>query len=129
MDRATNILTLLGALIAATVIIIIGQPASGQWWLGASGAIAWALCPYAVMWLLNNVLVEEHRQRDMVLLITVLVMVVLECVQIGMVVYNEMQESLAGLLHNLPVIQLIIAVAGGALAYLMPVVKPKNKSA
>lgn len=121
MDRATNLLTLIGALIAIIVIIIIGEPSSGQWWLSASGSIAWALCPYAVMWLLNNVLVEEHRQRDMILLVTILVMVILESVQIGMVAYNEMQQSLAGLLHNLPVIQLIIAVVGGAIAYLMPV--------
>ncbi len=126
MDRATNLLTLIGALIAIVVIIIIGEPTNGQWWINASGSIAWALCPYAVMWLLNNVLVEEHRQRDMVLLVTVLAMVILEGIQIGMVVYNEMQQSLAGLLHNLPVIQLIIAVVGGAIAYLMPVaIKPR----
>ncbi len=121
MDRATNLLTLLGALIAIAVIAVIGEPANGQWWLGASGAIAWALCPYAVMWLLNNVLVAEHRQRDMVLLVTVLIMVVLESVQIGLVIYHQVPQSLAGVLHNLPVIQLIIALVGGTLAYLMPV--------
>ena len=123
MDRVTNILILLGALVAIGVIFAIGSPADLTWWKNAIGPVAWALCPYAVIWLMNNVIVDEHRQRDIVLLLTIIAMVGLEVIQLGMVAYNETNTGFAGTLHNLPLTQFIIAAVGGAIAYLMPVVK------
>lgn len=124
MDRTTNLLTVIGALIAIGVILMIGTPADPIWWKNAMGPMAWALCPYAVMWLMNNVIVEEHSQRDIVLLMTVIGMVGLEAIQLGMVAYSESQYTFAGALHNLPFTQFIIAAVGGVIAYLLPVVKP-----
>lgn len=126
MDRATNLLTLLGALFAFIVIVMIGDPTQINWWLAASGAIAWALSPYAVMWLLNNVLVQEQRQRDIVLLLTCIVMVALESWNLGHAMLGNDPSSLAGILHQLPLIQLIVAIIGGAVAYLMPVAMGKR---
>ncbi len=129
MDRATNLLTMLGALFAIGLIAFIGAPAQLSWWLSASGVIAWALSPYAVMWLLNNVLVEEQRQRDMVLLLTCMVMVALEGWNLSQALLDSTHAGPASALQQLPLIQLIVVVVGGAIAYLIPVavgVKAKN---
>ncbi len=127
MDRATNLLTLLGALFAIGVIMSIGAPAQLSWWQGASGAMAWALCPYAVMWLLNNVIVEEQRQRDVVLLLTCIVMVALEAWNLSNALLGSDYGSPASVLQQLPLIQLIIAVVGGAIAYVIPVAAGTTK--
>ena len=128
MDRATNILTLISAAIALIVILMIGEPMQASWWLAASGAIAWALSPYAVMWLLNNVLVEEQRQRDIVLLLTCIVMLGLETWNLGQAVFTSDASSLPRVLHQLPLIQLLVALVGGAIAYLIPVTIKKPVS-
>ncbi len=128
MDRWTNLLTLLAAMIAIVTILLIGAPQQAQWWRSAIGPAAWALSPYAVMWLLNNVIVAEQRQRDMVLLATISAMLLLECAHIGLIVSGHDDTSLASRLQQLPLLQLLVAVTGGAIAYLLPVVSHRHQA-
>lgn len=127
MDRLTNLLTLLAAMIAAVTILLIGTPEQPAWWRNAIGPAAWALSPYAVMWLLNNVIVAEQRQRDMVLMLTICAMLLLECAHIGLIVLDYNDTSLAAMLQQLPLLQLLVAVIGGGIAFLLPVVKRTSR--
>lgn len=122
MDRLTNLLTALATLIAITTILLIGAPGDLNWWRNAIGPMAWALSPYAAMWLLNNVIVREQRQRDLVLLVTIGSMLLLECLQIGTVLFSDAAGMITITMHKLPLIQLLIAAAGGAIAFLLPVI-------
>jgi len=128
MDRLTNLVTLLAAAIAVIAIALIGAPQDLIWLRNAAGPVAWALTPYAAMWLLNNVIVAEQRERDLVLLVTSLVMLGLESTHIGMVWNGTARTSLAGTLQHLPVTQLWVVVFGGLIALLLQWLRPGKKA-
>lgn len=120
MDRLTNLLTLLAAAIAVATMLWIGAPEQPAWWRNAIGPAAWALTPYAMMWLLNNIIVAEQRQRDLILLLTIAAMLLLECLQIALVSSAQDQTSLAAMLQRLPLLQLLLVSIGGGLAFFWP---------
>jgi len=124
MDRLTNLLTLLAAAIAVVTMLWIGAPEQPVWWRNAIGPAAWALTPYAAMWLLNNVIVAEQRQRDLILLLTIAAMLLLECVQIAVVISAQDQSGLAAMLQRLPLLQLLLVSIGGGLAFFWPLLRP-----
>jgi hypothetical protein len=128
MDRLTNLVTLLAAAIAVIAIALIGAPQDLTWLRNATGPVAWALSPYAAMWLLNNVIVAEQRTRDLVLLVTSLIMLGLESTHIALVLNGSAQASLAGTLQQLPVLQLWVVALGGLIALLLQWLRPGNKA-
>lgn len=127
MHHATNLLLMLFGLGTLAIMIAIGKPASGEWWLYSIGYLAWAALPYAILWVMNNIVIEEERLRDIVLLVSTVIIcgwAVYAAVDALMIDPNPMPEAM---FVSAPKWQSLIAVAGGVLAFLMP--KSKSKTA
>ena len=127
MHHVTNLLLMLFGLGTLAVMIAIGEPTNGEWWLYSIGYLAWAALPYAILWVLNNIVIAEERLRDILLLVSTVVIcgwAVFAAVDALVLDPNPMPEAM---FVSAPKWQSLIAVAGGVLAFLMP--KSGNASA
>jgi len=125
MDRLTNLFLFLFLAITIGLMLVLGQPLSIDWWLQAFGFIAWACLPYAVLWVLNNIVIEEEPRRDWVLFtatLTVCMLAVIWLVRSFLGAPDEMElaRRLGAVYTMMPIWQSLIAAAGGLIAFLLP---------
>ena len=120
MHHATNLLLMLFGLGTLAVMIAVGEPTSGDWWIFSIGYLAWAALPYAVLWVLNNIVITEEPLRDIVLLVSTLLVcgwAVYAAVDALVIDPNPQPEAM---FIYAPKWQSLIAIGGGVLAFLMP---------
>jgi len=125
MDRLTNLFLFLFLAITIGLMLVLGQPLSMDWWLQALGFIAWACVPYALLWVLNNIVIEEEPRRDWVLLTATLAVCMFAVIWLvrsflGDPSEMELARRLGAVYTMMPVWQSLIAIAGGLIAFLLP---------
>jgi len=125
MDRLTNLFLFLFLAITIGLMLLLGQPLSIDWWLQAAGFIAWACVPYALLWVLNNIVIEEEPRRDWVLLTATLAVCMFAVIWLvrsflGDPGEMELARRLGAVYTMMPVWQSLIAAAGGLIAFLLP---------
>ena len=120
MHRITNLLLFL--LLAATLIIMIwqGQPGTLSWWGQAFGFMAWASVPYAILWVANNIVVQEEPRRDVVLLLTTIAVCGYGAWSLANAFYLNVDSQSGAVFAIMPLWQAIAALAGGLIAFLLP---------
>ncbi len=125
MDRMTNLVLFLFLAITIGLMLVLGNPTSFDWWASAFGFIAWACVPYALLWILNNIVIEEEPRRDWVLLTASLAVCIFAAIWLlrsfsGEPSELELARRLGAVYTMMPLWQSLIAAAGGLIAFLLP---------
>ncbi len=125
MHRLTNFLLFAFFILTMGLMVLKGQPASLDWWKTAVGFIAWTCVPYAVLWVLNNIVIEEEPRRDWVLLTATMAVCMFAVMMLwqsfrGSPTEIQLAHRLAAVYAKMPLWQSGIALLGGLIAFALP---------
>lgn len=126
LHRLTNLLALLFGIATLVAMLLMGQPGHLDWWRDSFGYVAWAAFPYAVIYVLNNILIEEEPRRDRVLFVTVIVVSGIAVWALLDAFVLDPQPLPVAAFIAAPKWQSIVLLIGGLIAFLLPAVSRRK---